>query len=359
MRRPRTVSGLAALAITVAGCSDTVAGSAERPDVAGPPAIVGAVSSPMLDRLPANGSTLADIALIDPAALTKVASHRGYSADPGSGTDRPEAQTAWLDQVAVSNPCGRVLDASYNSLRAGDAGASSSLVLGTEQKNGTLAACAGAAPDPAKLRSSKIRGDGVAARTVAGIAGYVADDVWIGVDAKQSLTYLIDGEGLPEDLAQQAISGQPVESSLADDARVRAVLDAAPGAAMLEMGTDLVTSSPSAAPKAVGTAFQQAVAQGGFQQAPVPEFGGYAWVPGRRLTGTAVFVTVYGSPQDAATTVKILADTWSRLDPSKFSGAHTEQRDVVVITTLADVAPTEFKVQNGALPEYPGFLGGR
>jgi hypothetical protein len=229
-------------------------------------------------------------------------------------------------------------------------------VLGSAQKSGTLAVCGGAVPDPTKLQSTEIRGDDVSAATVAGIAGYRADRTWIGVDQKQSLTYIADGTEIPEDLLQQAIAGPAADPPMSKDSRVRTVLDAAPKAAMVEMGTEMVTASPSSAPTAVRTAFEQAVAQGGYQQAPVPEFGGYAWTPGSRITGTAAFVTIYGSQQEAATAVKILTDTWSRLGTSKFTGAITQQSDVAVITTLADVGSTEFKVQSGQLAEYPGFL---
>jgi len=348
----------AALVTGTAACSDAVSGSAEQgaPGEMQAPAITGSVSSPVLDRLPANASTLSDIALIDPAALTEVALRRDYPAAGSNSDERPAAETKWLDQVGVSNPCGTVLDASYSGLRSGDAGPSSSIVLGTAQKSGTLAVCGGAVPEQAALASTEVRGDGVAAATVAGIDGYRASRTWIGVDRQQSLTYITDGTDIPEDLVQQAIAGPAADPPLSKDARVRTVLAAVPKAAMVEMGTELVTGSSPSAPAAVRTAFEQAVAQGGYQQAPIPQFGGYGWTPGSRITGTATFVTIYGSPQEAATAVKILTDTWSRLGTSKFTGAVTRRSDAAVVTTLADVGSTEFKVQSGQLAEYPGFL---
>lgn len=366
-RRYGPVAALALL-VLAAGCSDPVSGTAEQGaavQVGTPPPIIGALASPMLDRLPANGSSLRDIALVDPVALTQVALRRDYPADKPSGSDRPKSETAWLDQVGVANPCGTALDAPSRGLRTGKPGSSSSLVLVAEksdadtsstEKSGTLALCGGALADPAKLLSTDARGDTVAPQTMGGVAGSTVSGVWIGVDAAQSVTYVADGKDIPPDLVQAAISGPAVEPSLAKDARIRAVLDAAPHAAMAEMGTGLVAGSRSSAPAAVRTAFEQAVAQGGYQQPPIPEFGGYAWTPGSRITGTATFVTRYGSAQEAATAGAIITDVWSRLGVSKFSGAVTTQHDVTVVTTLADVGPTEFKVQNGLLPEYPGFL---
>lgn len=355
--RPLLAAAAGLVLASVAGCSDAVTGSAEQGTASGSgtSAIAASVSSPLLDRLPANDSTLIDISLIDPVALTKVAQFRGYRSDD-RGEGRPSSETAWLDQTAVTNPCGTVLDGDYKSLRRGNAGPSSSLVLGTKDKQGTVAVCGGAVPDPATLKSADARNGEVSDRTIGGIAGFTADDTWIGVDQAHSLTYLADVDEVPADLLQAAISGGPADAPLAKDSRVRSVLDAAPQAAMVEMGTALLDGNAASAPGPVRTAFEQAVAQGGYQQAPIPEFGGFAWTPGVRITGTITFVTSYGSPQEAGTVVKILNDVWARLAPSKFSGAVTVQHDATVITTLADVGPTEFKLQSGQLADYPGFF---
>ncbi len=358
----RVAATAAAVLLLTAGCSDQVTGAPAIPATGSSnPAVGGDGASStrqILDRLPANASTRTDIALIDAAAMNRVALRVGYGSTANStdAAGRPSSQTAWLDLVGVQNTCGTELDDSSNPLRSGPAGDSLSIELGIEGSSGRLAVCAGASVDSENLSDSKQRGGQVTQKAVAGVTGYAANGDWIGTSADRSFTFVAQA-GCPADLLQAAIAGEPATSgSLTQDAGVRAVLDAAPHAAMIEMGTTLLTSPRAAAPEPVRAAFEAAVAQGGFQDPPVPEFGGYSWTPGARYTGTALFVTAYGSPEEAATVVTILKDVWTRLGPSKFEGSVTEQHGSTVTTMITDVGPKEFAVQNGVLADYPAFL---
>lgn len=358
---PRKVAAAAAFVLLSVGCSDPVAGAPAVP-VTGPSVPSGGDGASgtrqILDRLPSNAATRTDIALIDAAAMNRVALRTGYgaSADSTDSAGRPTTQTGWLDLIAVQNTCGKTLDGPSNPLRSGPAGDSLSIELGTQGSSGQLAACAGAAVDSKNLSDSTHRGGEVTQRTIAGVIGYAANGNWIGSSGDRSFTFVAE-DGCPADLVQAAIAGKPMTSgSLSQDPGVRAVLDTAPQAAMIEMGTTLLTSPRAAAPAPMRTAFETAVAQGGFQDPPVPEFGGYSWTPGTRYTGTALFVTTYGSPQEAATVVTILKDVWTRLGPSKFEGAQTEQHGTTVTTRITDIGPKEFEVQNGVMADYPAFL---
>ncbi|MGI8417246.1 MAG: hypothetical protein ACR2P2_13795, partial [Nakamurella sp.] len=229
--------------------------------------------------------------------------------------------------------------------------------LGAKDAHGYLAICAPAAGAD-RLSDAKARGTDVTAKTFAGVAGFGSDSgKWMGNNSGNTVTYIAESD-TPAELAEAVIGSKtpPASGTLAKNEDVLAVLDAAPSAAMLEMGTTLVATSSYSAPAAVSTAFKQAVAQGGNGQPPVPEFGGYAWTPGARINGTATFVTSYGSKEEAGTVTAILKDVWGRLGDSKFTGAVTTQDDRTVITRIADVGPTEFKVQSGQLGDYPAFL---
>lgn len=357
MKRRTALPAAVAAVVLMAGCSDPVVG-VPSPSPAGPTVAAadgGGAVVPVLQRLPATAATKTSIILIDGAALNTIAQRSGYADQQQDSGGRAKSETAWLDIVAVDNPCGTKLDATSGSLRSGAPGDSLSIELGADEKSGYLAVCHGMV-DPAKLADSKLRGGTVTDRSVGSIKGYAVNGDWIGSSADGSTAYLTETD-TPADLAQQAITGPALpEGSLAQDPGVRAVLDAAPHAAMIQMGTKLVASASYSAPQQVQAAFQQAVAQGGFQEAPVPEFGGYSWTPDGRLTGTAAFVTRYGSAEEAATAASIFSDVWKRLGVSKFDGAITEQNGPTVITRLAGVGPKTFAIQSGAMGEYPGFL---
>ncbi len=352
----------AAFLLLSASCSDPVAGVPAVPvtgsSVPGGGGDGASGTRQILDRLPSSAATRTDIALIDAAAMNRVAERIGYgaSADSTDSAGRPTTQTAWLDLIGVQNTCGMTLDGPTDPLRSGPAGDSLSIELGTQGSSGQLAACAGAAIDSKNLSDSTHRGGEVTQKTIAGVIGYVANGNWIGPSSDRSFTFIAE-DGCPADLLHAAVAGKPLTSgSLSQDPGVHAVLESAPQAAMMEMGTSLLTSPRAAAPAPVRTAFETAVAQGGFQDPPVPEFGGYSWTPGARYTGTALFVTTYGSPEEAATVVTILKDVWTRLGASKFEGAVTEQHGTTVTTRITDVGPKEFDVQNGVLADYPAFL---
>lgn len=344
---------LAGLVLAVSGCSDPVGGVADVADVPAPAPAGGDLTSAVLQRIPSESGSLRSISATDAAALNTIALRRGFPTEPGTDR-RPSTEIAFRDIAKMPNDCGRVLDDPNTSLRSGVLGISITMLLGTQQDGGELALCQGRA-DPAAVQQS-FADSGGAARTVAGIAGTGDDNSWIGIDDPGNLTYLTVGSP-PEGLVTAAISGPPLpQGSVAQNPRVRAVLDAMPGAAMLVMGTKLVATPRSAAPASVVSALDEAVAAGSFAAPPVPEFGGYGWIPGRRISGTAVFVTWYGSPEEAQTVTTILRDVWQRLGTSVFSGASTDQQGSVVITRLQDVLPDEFDADNTQLGEYPAFL---
>lgn len=350
LRRRRVLPVLAVVALALAGCSEPVAGV---PDVAPPAPAGGDLTSTVLQRIPAGGGSLQSISATDVATLNTIALRRGFPSDP-TPDRRPESETAYQDIAGMPNDCSGVLDDPNNSLRSGVPGISITLLLGGQQDGGELGVCQGRA-DPAAVTKS-FADSGGAARSVAGIAGTGDDDGWIGIDVPGDLTYVTLGTP-PDDLVQAAIAGPPlVEGSIAQNPRVRAVLDAMPGAAMLVMGTKLVATPRGSAPASVATALDEAVATGAFVAPPVAEFGGYGWIPGRRISGTAVFVTWYGSPEEAATVTTILRDVWQRLGTSVFTGASTEQQGSVVITRLPDVLPDEFAADSTQMAEYPAFL---
>lgn len=341
---------LTMITLALAGCSDPVPGVA---DVPAPTPAGGDLTTAVLQRIPSGSGSLQSISATDAAALNTIALRREFPTEAGTER-RPATEIAFRDIATMPNDCSRVLDDPNTSLRNGVPGISITLLLGTQQDGGELALCQGKADPPAVQQA--FADSGGAARTVAGIVGTGDDDGWIGIDDPGNLTYLTVGTP-PEDLVTAAISGPPLaEGSVGQNPRVRAVLEAMPGAAMLVMGTTLVATPRGAAPASVVTALDEAVTAGSFVAPPVPEFGGYGWIPGRRISGTAVFVTWYGSPEEAQTVTTILRDVWERLGTSVFSGASTEQQGSVVITRLQDVLPDEFGADNTQMGEYPAFL---
>lgn len=339
-----------AIALVLVGCSDPVVGVADAPALA--PA-GGDMTSAVLQRIPSGPSTLRSISVTDSAVLNTIALRREFPSEPAADR-RPAAEIAFREVAKLPDDCGRVLDDPTPSLRSGVPGISITLLLGSQQDSGELGLCQGRA-DPVAVQQSFADSEG-AARTVAGVVGISDADGWIGIDDPGNLTYLTL-QTPPEDLVTAAISGPPLaQGSVAQNPRVRAVLDAMPGAAMVVMGTKLVATPRSAAPTSVVTALDEAVTAGSFVEPPVPEFGGYGWIPGRRISGTAVFVTWYGSPEEARTMTTVLQDVWQRLGTSVFSAASTQQQGSVVITRVQDVAPEEFGANNTQLGEYPAFL---
>lgn len=358
--RRSLAAAVAGLTLLVAGCDSNVNGSPQSggSTVAGSPSGPSRwLTNPVLTRLPAGDTTLSLISLIDGATMNKVGQRVGFQDTTPDSNERPKSETAWLDVDSVDNPCGQGLDSSSGGLRTGSPGDSVQIELGTEDAYGYLAMCAPAV-SAGKLSDAKARGTDVAAKTFAGLAGFGGDSsVWMGNNSGNTVTYIAESD-TPAALAEAVVGSRtpPASGTLAKNDDVLAVLNAAPAAAMLEMGTTLVATSAYTTPAAVSTAFEQAVAQGGYGQPPVPEFGGYAWTPGARINGTATFVTSYGSKEEAASMTAILKDVWSRLGESKFTGAVTTQDGRTVTTRIADVGPTEFMVQSGQLGDYPAFL---
>lgn len=368
MRRS-LAAAVAGLTLLMAGCDSNVNGSPQSgglltvggSTVAGSPSGPSRwLTNPVLTRLPAGDTTLTLISLIDGATMNKIGRRVGFQDTTPGSNQRPKSETAWLDVDSVDNPCGQELDGSFGGLRTGSPEDSTEIELGTKDVHGYLAMCAPAA-SAGKLSDAKARGTDVAATSFAGIAGFGSkSSEWMGNNSGNTVTYIAESD-TPAVLAEAVIGNKtpPGSGTLAQNDDVLAVLNAAPAAAMLEMGTTLVATSSYSAPAAVSTAFGQAIAQGGHGQPPVPEFGGYAWTPGARINGTATFVTSYGSKEEAGTVTAILKDVWSRLGDSKFTGAVTTQDGRTVITRIADVGPTEFKVQSGQLGDYPAFLARR
>lgn len=351
--------GLLSTVVLLAGCSDPVPGAGVGGVVAG---VVGGtpalpqVATVVLQAIPASADTKQSVVVIDTPVLNAIAARQGYPApdddaagDPGG---RSRTENAYLDLDPVQEPC-RDLDPSFAPLRTAAAGPSITVGSRTDGKDGTVSRCTGAA-DLSLLRKNFAGGDGEPT-TVDGVEGLLGGDTFIGIDTAADATLIRNGEPRSA-VVGQVVRGTAVQGSLWQDPDVVAVLSQLPGAAVTVLGTDMVQVPRGLAPPAVSAALATVVARNGFGQPPVPEFGGFGWVPGDRLVGTSVFVTLYGSDQEAATATSILTAVWAELGTSKYTGAVTRQLGPTVVTTLTGTTSTEFMLQDLRLAEYPGFL---
>ncbi|MEJ7649591.1 MAG: hypothetical protein WKF57_11240 [Nakamurella sp.] len=344
--------------LLIAGCSDPVAGAGIGGIVAGEgsgtPALP-EVATVALQAIAASADTKQSVVVIDTPVLNGIAARQGYPAaddDGGDPAGRSRSESAYLELNPVREPC-RSLDESFAPLRTAPAGPSITVGSRTDGKDGTVSRCAGPA-DLALLRKNFAGGDGEPT-TVDGVEGLLAGDTFIGIDTAADATLIRDGEPRSA-VVSQLVGGTAVQGSLWQDPDVVAVLSQLPGAAVAVLGTDMVQVPRGLAPPAVSAALATVVERTGFGQPPVPEFGGFGWIPGDRLVGTSVFVTLYGSDQEAATATSILTAVWAELGTSKYTGAVTRQLGPTVVTSLAGTTSTEFMLQDLRLAEYPGFL---
>lgn len=310
----------------------------------------------VLKSIRGSADTKQSVVVLDTPALNAIGAHEGYPAgddDTGGNPDgRSRAESAYLDLTPVQEPC-RDLDPSFAPLRSSVAGPSITVGSSTDGKSGSISLCGGAA-DESLLRKNFRSGDGKAS-TVDGVDGLLAGDTFIGIDTAADATVI--RHGIPQSTVVGELIGRTsTEGSLWQDPDVVAVLSQMPGAAVAVLGTDLLSVPRGLAPKAVTTALASVLARNGFGRPPVPEFAGFGWIPGDRFVGTSVFVTLYGSDEEAATASSILTAVWVELGTSKYTGAVTRQLGSTVVTTLGGTYSTEFKLQNLQLAEYPGFL---
>ncbi len=357
--RRSAAAALAVAALTVAslltGCSSTQSGL---------PAPAGWTSTPAagwLASIPSTFDSRHDIGLVNPAALNRVALIGGDDAPttaPSTG-GRPPSEVAWFDDSINGSVCATYLDgrgsAPGPSPRTGPPGLMLSVSYETNTPEKMIGICAGPV-DPAALANPKLRGAAeVTPETVAGVAGTSTDKTWVGYRAELQTTYIVGAE-IPDDTREGVVGGTAAGTSLAADPGVRAVLSAAPHAAMIEMGTVLLRDHPLGSTDALEEAVSAAMADAGVQAMPVAEFAGYGWTPGQRVVGTSTFVTTYGSAQEAAAVGRVLAAVWPKLPSSPLGAAATAVEGSTVITTLPEVEPGEFTLRGQSLQGYPGFV---
>ncbi|MBE7161441.1 MAG: hypothetical protein INR72_09355 [Williamsia herbipolensis] len=308
--------------------------------------------SAALQRVSASAQSKQIVVVVDTPTLIQVAARSGYPTvtDDGGGGD---GVASYLDAVPVKEPCS-TLDQTYAPLRSAAPGPSLTLAVDGGDSSGSVSLCGGVT-DEALLRKNFGGGDGENA-TVGPYQGLTANDDFVGSDSATGTT-LVRDRTPPTAIVDELIGGTTAEASLWQDPDVVATLSQMPGAAVVVMGSQILGVSPTLAPSAIQQSMARVAAREDAGRPPVPEFGGFGWVPGERRTGTSVFVTRYGSDEEAATAASILTAVWQDLGTSKFSGAVTQQQGSLVVTVLRDTSSAEFAFQGWELAEYPGFLG--
>jgi hypothetical protein len=201
-----------------------------------------------LGSIPSTFESRHDIGLVNPAVLNRVALIGGNNAPTTAASTggRPPSEVAWFDDSLNGSVCATYLDGrgtpSGPSPRTGPPGLMLSVAYQATKPEQALGVCAGPV-DPAALADPKLRGaTSITPETVAGVAGTNTDKTWLGYRPEPPTTYVVGAE-IPDETRNSLVSGTPVGSSLAADPGVRAVLAAAPYAAMIEMGTVLLRES--------------------------------------------------------------------------------------------------------------------
>jgi hypothetical protein len=354
---------LTVIAVTVTACTDERSGSPQAAtggptptsgvDWSGSPAYAA------LRSIPATFDTKYHIALLDPAPLNLVA-RIGGDAGPTTAAStgaRPQAESAWLNISTSDQVCGAVLDdRSGSTVRTAAPGKMVTVRWGGTDAEQELGVCQGAI-DAGRLADPERRDGAVSRQTVAGLNGYRGPHSWAGYRESPPVTYVIGSE-VPEDTRTAVLEGTAVSGALVEDRQVKAVLDAAPHAALIDMGTVYLERNPLGASDQITAALTGAMRSAGVTQLPVPDFAGFAWTPGSRRVGTVTFVTTYGSTQEAQAVGAVLIALWPTLADTEFAGAGTTVDGQVVVTTMADVGPAEFGLRDRTILEYPALVSG-
>ena len=355
------LAALSILAPAVSACTDEQSGTAQ-PGTATPSASgvdwTDSAALAALGSIPATFDAKYHISLLDPGPLN-VVGLVGGDAGPTTAAStggRPPAESAWLSTSTSDQICGLVLDDRSAPARTTAPDMMLSLWWGGTDAEQKLGVCQGAI-DPAALGDPDLRDGAVSAQTVSGVNGYRGQHGWAGYRASPPVSYLV-GSDIPDDTRTAVLAGTAVAGSLAEDRQVRAVLDAAPHAAMVDMGTVYLERNMLGAPDEITAALTTAMRTAGVTQLPVPEFAGYAWTPGTRTVGTATFVTTYGSTQEAQAVDAVLIAVWPALADTEFAGAGTRVDGQVVTTTMADVGPGEFGLRDRSILDYPALVTG-
>jgi hypothetical protein len=353
---------VAALALTIAACTDEQSGT-PLPGTAAPtpaPAIDWTASPAYvaLGSIPSTFEAKYHISLLDPAPLNLVG-RIGGDAGPTTAAStggRPPAESAWLNTSTSDQVCAVLDDRSAAPVRTAPPDKMLSVWFGGTDAEQKLGVCQGTIA-AGRLDDPELREGTVSPQTVAGVNGYRGEHGWAGYRETPPVTYLI-GSDVPDDARNSVLEGTAVSGSLAEDHEVRAVLDAAPHAAMVDMGTMYLERNPLGASDEVTAALTAAMHSAAVTQLPVAEFAGYSWTPGPRAVGTATFVTTYGSTQEARAVGAVLDAVWPALADTEFAGAGTTVDGQVVITAMAGVGPTEFSLRDRTILDYPALVSG-
>ncbi len=346
----------------MSACTDEQSGS-PQPGTAVPqtPGVdwTGSPAYVALGSIPATFDTKYHIALLDPAPVNLVG-RIGGEAGPTTAAStggRPPAESAWVNNSTSEQICAALLDdRSAAAVRTAPPDKMLSVWWGGTDAEQKLGVCQGAI-DPERLSDPKLRDETVTAQTVAGVGGYGGPHGWAGYRASPPVTYLV-GTAVPDDTRTAVLAGTAVPGSLAEDRQVKAVLDAAPHAAMIDMGTVYLQRNVLGTSDKTATALTAAMRSAGVTQLPVPDFAGYAWTPGTRRVGIATFVTTYGSTQEAQAVGAVLSALWPAVADTTFAGAGTAVDGQVVVTTVTEVGPAEFSLRDRSILGYPALVSG-
>lgn len=352
MHRIRSLTILLVSTLGVlAGCAET----------AGTAAVAGWTSTPayaVLRSISAGTATKWEIYLANPTMLNHV---DAYSTRPlstmASGSERPPAESAFSRYVLLGFECYSSRFMREVGPDAGPGGVPTALVsvaFGTTPSRpaNQLSVCVGPRqPVPGMTRLTTPR----TTSAVAGVTGHVGLIGWTGFRADDQRRFVI-GKNVPAAEAESVVNGKTVPSSLVDDPQVQAVLKLGEGSASLFMGTELLQYAPkvpgsSKAKDAIGEAEKTTG-----KTLPSAQFSGFAWTPGSGVTGTAAFITVYGSDADAQTAATILKTILQNQHFSGFAGGTTVASSSSVVTSVPDVKSTAFDFRNLRLFQYPGYL---
>jgi len=358
---PVALAVLSILAPAVNACTDAQSGT-PQPGTAVPTASgvdwTDSAAHAALNSIPASFDAKYHISLLDPASLNLVGLIGGDAGPTTAASTggRPPAESAWQNRSTSDQICASVLDDRSAPVRSAAPDKMLSLWWGGTDAEQKLGVCQGAI-DPAGLGDPDLRDGAVSAQTVAGVNGYRGQHGWAGYRASPPVTYLV-GSDIPDATRAAVVAGTAVSASLAEDRQVRAVLDAAPHAAMVDMGTVYLERNTLGASDETSAALVAAMRTAGVTQLPVPDFAGYAWTPGTRTVGTATFVTTYGSTQEAQAVGAVLIAVWPALADTEFAGAATRVDGQIVTTTMADVGPGEFGLRDRSILDYPALVTG-
>jgi hypothetical protein len=343
------IRGAIGAVILIAGAALAACSSGQRGDPVAQDWTVSPVYG-ALRSIPATAASKFEIGLVSASRLNALdadAPTPKATTAPRSGL-RPPSENAWINYAIAGSVC-TLLESTYDAAagyRTGPPGDMLSIYYGSVDTGQTLGVCQGDT-DPTELEGKQ--------QKIGAVDGYDLKGIWLG--RHNGLTFQF-GDKIPDDLRSAILSGTAAGGSLADDPEVRAVLDATPQAAAVEMGRIFVgiasfrSSSPLHKALDAVTATQD-------KALPDPTFGGYGWTSTSGLTGTGTFVTRYGSATDASTAAALLTAVWPKATGTPFADASTTSDAETVVTRVPNVKVTDFNLRNLRVADYPGYGGKR